>query len=191
MPEHNTLTGADLHEPKGVATANLGQIYIADGAGSGTWLDNGWNTHGLMHITGNSTAEVTPTAVDPTLATDSDYTKVITGWAAGHVEGITFNTDELVVPVAGEYELQGWANIQLPTTSQKVALKFAINDSTPYSTQKLIGTVAGANDIVNLAGSSIVTLSATNTISLYIATDKAGDPTILEAGVLLKLLDPS
>lgn len=37
MPEHNTLTGADLHEPKGVAAATIDQVYIADGAGSGTW----------------------------------------------------------------------------------------------------------------------------------------------------------
>ena len=191
MPEHNTLTGADLHEPKGVATATAGQIYIADGAGSGTWLNNGWNTHGLMHIIGNSTAEVTPTAVDPTLATDSDYTKVITGWTTGHVEGITFNTDELVVPVAGEYEIHGWANISIPANNQKVALKYAINDATPYSSQRLIGTSAAAGDVINVSGASIVTLSASNTISLYIATDKVGDPTILEAGILVKLLDPS
>lgn len=37
MPAHSTLTGADLHEPKGVATATSGQAYIADGAGSGAW----------------------------------------------------------------------------------------------------------------------------------------------------------
>ena len=35
--QHATLTGADLHEPKGVAEANEGSVYIADGSGSGTW----------------------------------------------------------------------------------------------------------------------------------------------------------
>lgn len=34
---HATLTGADLHEPKGVATAASGTVYISDGAGSGSW----------------------------------------------------------------------------------------------------------------------------------------------------------
>jgi hypothetical protein len=34
---HKDLTGADLHEPKGVSTASTGQVYIADGAGSGDW----------------------------------------------------------------------------------------------------------------------------------------------------------
>lgn len=38
MARHSTLTGADLHEPKGVASATAGQVYVADGAGSGDWV---------------------------------------------------------------------------------------------------------------------------------------------------------
>ena len=34
---HSTLTGAELHEPKGVDTAALGTVYVANGAGSGSW----------------------------------------------------------------------------------------------------------------------------------------------------------
>lgn len=34
---HSTLTGADLHEPKGAASAASGTVYIANGSGSGTW----------------------------------------------------------------------------------------------------------------------------------------------------------
>lgn len=37
MAAHSTLTGADLHEPKGVASANSGEVYVANGAGSGAW----------------------------------------------------------------------------------------------------------------------------------------------------------
>lgn len=37
MALHNTLTGSELHEPKGADTAPTGQIYVSDGAGSGTW----------------------------------------------------------------------------------------------------------------------------------------------------------
>lgn len=37
MAEHSTLTGASLHEPKGAATASSGQVYVADGAGSGSF----------------------------------------------------------------------------------------------------------------------------------------------------------
>jgi len=35
--EHNTLTGAALHEPKGIGAASSGTVYVADGLGSGAW----------------------------------------------------------------------------------------------------------------------------------------------------------
>ncbi len=34
---HKDLTGVHLHEPKGVAAATAGKVYISDGAGSGVW----------------------------------------------------------------------------------------------------------------------------------------------------------
>jgi hypothetical protein len=37
MAEHSTLTGSDLHEPKGVAAASANTVYVANGSGSGTW----------------------------------------------------------------------------------------------------------------------------------------------------------
>lgn len=37
MPAHNTLTGADLHESKGVASASANTVAVADGAGSTNW----------------------------------------------------------------------------------------------------------------------------------------------------------
>lgn len=35
--QHSALTGASLHEPKGAASASANTVYVADGAGSGTW----------------------------------------------------------------------------------------------------------------------------------------------------------
>lgn len=37
MSEHRDLTGASLHEPKGVAAAAAGTYYKANGSGSGVW----------------------------------------------------------------------------------------------------------------------------------------------------------
>jgi hypothetical protein len=37
---HSTLTDPYLHEPKGIATAGTGQVYVANGTGSGTWVEN-------------------------------------------------------------------------------------------------------------------------------------------------------
>lgn len=39
MTKHSLLSGDDLHEPKGVANATANQVYVSDGAGSGTWTN--------------------------------------------------------------------------------------------------------------------------------------------------------
>lgn len=41
MTEHVALTEPHLHEPKGVSSATVGQLYVADGAGSGSWTTVG------------------------------------------------------------------------------------------------------------------------------------------------------
>jgi hypothetical protein len=34
---HASLTGADLHEPKGIGSASINTAYFSNGAGTGTW----------------------------------------------------------------------------------------------------------------------------------------------------------
>jgi len=36
---HSSLTDPYLHEPKGISSAGTGQVYVADGAGSGDWVE--------------------------------------------------------------------------------------------------------------------------------------------------------
>lgn len=190
MPDHKDLTGVELHEPKGIDTALEHTVYEADGAGSGNWVYAVGAVHGEMIIESNVTPEVVPTAVDGTLNTDSDYTKMITGWTAGHVHNMSFSSDELVVTIDGSYEIHAWFNILLPSNNQKVAVKYSINDTAPYSVRKLITNSSSAGDIISFAGSSFVlNLVAGDTISVYIATDLAGDPTVQEGGVMVKLID--
>lgn len=41
MVAHSSLTGADLHEPKGADTASIDTVYVSNGAGSGAWVKLG------------------------------------------------------------------------------------------------------------------------------------------------------
>lgn len=38
MTLHASLTGADLHEPKGADAASVDTVYVSNGAGSGSWV---------------------------------------------------------------------------------------------------------------------------------------------------------
>lgn len=59
---HSSLTGASLHEPKGVASANAYEVYVADGAASGNWEIltpyGGWRYSDI----GTGTTFTTPTS---------------------------------------------------------------------------------------------------------------------------------
>jgi len=35
--EHSSLGAGEIHEPKGISTATVDEVYVADGAGSGAW----------------------------------------------------------------------------------------------------------------------------------------------------------
>lgn len=56
---HSTLTGSELHEPKGVATAALGTVYVANGAGSGNWQSI--STSSFTGMVADFAAPVAPT----------------------------------------------------------------------------------------------------------------------------------
>lgn len=63
MAEHNTMTGASVHEPKGVdAVSETNHVYLSDGAGSGSWGHA--NPHGGIFYSdiGTGTTLTTPTA---------------------------------------------------------------------------------------------------------------------------------
>lgn len=56
---HSTLTDPYLHEPKGVAAASSGTVYVANGAGSGSWrfVPNGY----CQYTDAGGTTFTTPT----------------------------------------------------------------------------------------------------------------------------------
>lgn len=192
MPvEHKNITDPDIHEVKGAGTASAGQVLVGVGDGTAEFRDSFFTTHGEMYISSYSTAITLTAASDATLNTDSDYVKVTgTGmWNEGHVDGVTFSTDELVVPQSGDYELAFWTSVEVAEAGAFVGIKYAVNDSTPYSVRKVITSSKDLGETSNISSVGFITnLSANDTVSLYVASDTAGDVTFKEAGLIIKLL---
>lgn len=102
MTAHASLTGADLHEPKGVAAASSGEVYIADGAGSGAWtaLNNANKVYVTKTITDISTAK--SSWVVPGIAgTITKIKSVINGAIATADCALTFEIGGVVITGAG------------------------------------------------------------------------------------------
>lgn len=70
--EHSNITDPNIHEPKGIASAGSGQIYIANGAGSGTWTSIPGASDKVV-IVKDSSDFPTPVSGVITLAEDTIY----------------------------------------------------------------------------------------------------------------------
>lgn len=65
--EHSELPDELLHEPKGASTAAAGTVYIADGAGSGSFTKLPTSS---LDITAANIVDITPSSIDETIALD-------------------------------------------------------------------------------------------------------------------------
>ncbi|NOQ73239.1 MAG: hypothetical protein GQ574_14625 [Crocinitomix sp.] len=97
MTEHVDLTDPELHEPKGVATAAVDNIYLADGVGSGSWVKHKAHIGGYVvfddvtpaySVTTGGTSDV---VINPTfIGTHAeDFTALITPNARIRYDGLT------------------------------------------------------------------------------------------------------
>ena len=65
--EHSELPDELLHEPKGASTAAAGTVYIADGAGKGSFTKLPTSS---LDITAANIVDITPSSIDETVALD-------------------------------------------------------------------------------------------------------------------------
>lgn len=116
--QHNTLTDPNLHEPKGVSTASVDAVYVATGAGTGSWKQRFRKLTATLSpalVAPNTTAEQTFTVSGVALATDECISVVkptaqaglgIVGWrvTADNTVAITFsnNTGVNITPTAAQ-----------------------------------------------------------------------------------------
>ena len=78
---HSSLTDPYLHEPKGVAAASVGKVYVANGSGSGTWQDHRRSVF-TVHFTIISSAQNIYVPI-PFAGTVSRVTSVLAGAISG------------------------------------------------------------------------------------------------------------
>lgn len=146
MAEHSTLTGSNLHEPKGIASATAGQVYVADGAASGDMrvinevlnvkIDDiaGTTTH-YVAIPNGGTITSVYSIVDGTVDVETDVTVtnigtgavgtlvVATAGAAGDVDNIASLSNTTVAAGGSISVVSDGAS----TTSASMVISIAIS----------------------------------------------------------------
>lgn len=144
--EHSTLTGSDLHEPKGTAAANTGEVYIANGSGSGTWTAHHNRCVLTTRIDDISTAS-SAWVVTPVAGTISKIYSVISG-------AITSGAAVLTAEIAGVAVTDGVLTVAVSGSAAGI-----VDSATPSAANTV--TAGSAIEIVTDGGS-------TNTVSAVI-----------------------
>jgi hypothetical protein len=108
--EHSSLTGSALHEPKGVAAANSGETYVANGSGSGTWQ------HIHRHL-GAATSFSSSSPYAYSLDTDTTEKFLSPSINSSHVTGFTVvTTPNLRFRYDDATSLTGLINVTMSST---------------------------------------------------------------------------
>lgn len=117
---HASLTDPNLHEPKGVAAANSGEFYVADGAGSGSWKKRVFKL----------TATVTASAVSANTTSEQTFTVAGVLVASDVVIGVSKPTHQAGLGIVG------WR----VTADNTVAITFMNNTASPITPTSLTYT---------------------------------------------------
>lgn len=165
---HNTLTDPYLHEPKGISTALHGQIYVADGAGSGTWVENSRIVGGYLTFSTGSpyahAATTSDTVLNPsfTLSTNNGFTGLSSPNARIRYDG----SETIAAAIDSCFSIQ-----QSSGTSRQVQLCFYKNGSELVGSRMISTAASGEWAVICV---KFDTLLATNDyIEVFIKVDSA------------------
>lgn len=165
---HSTLTDPYLHEPKGVAAASAGEVYIANGAGSGNWTQNHRHVGGhLTFSTGSPYAHsttTTDTVLNPTftLVDNNGFSGLASPNARIQYDG----AEDISAALTGTFSIQ-----QASGTNRQVELVFYKSGVALAGSRVIATAVSGEWHQISVAFNT--TLSTNDYIEVFTKSDSA------------------
>ena len=172
--QHAAQTGADLHEPKGVAAANENEILIADGLGSAAWD----NPTAYAEITLDLGSTLTRSFVGATA-----YTDLILDYNTEHAVLFSYNdtTKELVYTGARDIIIQILMTMSIARTdvSGTPELTMAVFENVGAGfveiTSSRVARSFPSTDVGSMTMSSLHTITNGDILKLQVKTDSSID----------------
>ena len=206
MPtQHNTITGSDLHEPKGIAsaaaekvyiangsgsgtfgfidpkgasTAAAGKVYSADGSGSGTFEYPVGKLFAELHITGASTSQ--------TLASGSAFAQLAPGstWTQGEVKNLATVTGAsagaITISVTGVYLCSFWASFDGAAIAAGTKYNFKFSKDGSEETRKTtVQKMTASAERIYVNFSNIIDFSSTAALTVEVGGDGTSSGTAI------------
>lgn len=166
--QHNIITDPDIHEPKGVATATSGKVYISNGSGSGAWELPPGKAHADIYISGGTTTHTLAAASAFTLLNPSEE------WTAGVTDILTSTpaSGYITLNQTGAYYIDFWIDFTTTAIASGAVYKFkyAINGTVGPRLSAVSKPTNGV-DKLTLASSGLVTATAGQTLAIHVGGD--------------------
>ena len=172
--QHAAQTGADLHEPKGVAAANENDTYVADGAGSGSWV----NHIAFAEIKLDLGGTLTRSFVGATA-----YTDFILDYEAEHIDLFTYNdtTKELIYTGSEDMVFSYSFTMSIARTDtggspeMTVAMFEDVGAGFVEITSSRVARAFTGNDVGSMAMGGLHTLQTGDKLKMRVKTDAGID----------------
>ena len=189
--QHSALTDPNIHEPKGVSSASSGQVYVANGSGSGSWTYTSGHAYGELFIDAGVTSQTLPASsatakLNPTGEWTTNGNKNITLSAANGT---------ITVQQAGEYQLTFYISFTTASIASGATYNFhyAVN-GTPSTRKITVSKNTSGADKLSVSATGFASLSASDVVSIYVGGDGTSSGTAItptDAGLSVLLVDPA
>lgn len=172
MAEHDSITDPDIHEPKGASTAPAGAVYIADGAGSGSWGTVGsafQHDYGMLYSVDSDAISISGIGTTA---------KKLEAFAhAGPFSGMTLDptNNQITVGDTGAYYINFSATIKTTAVGDAGQYEFYIRVNDVQTVLGVERQMSGSSDTGSLAVSGILNVPAAGVISIWVESDEAGN----------------
>ncbi len=181
--QHSSLSLTELHEPKGISAASDGDVYVADGAGSGDW--QAAIAYGNIYSSSSDSV---------TISTIGTTAKKFEGFAQdGEASGMTIDasSDTITVVTSGVYKVDFKTSFATVANADSGLYEFVLRVDGVATHVESSRNLSGTDDTGSLSMSGLVSLSAGEDVTIYVASDNgsdADDISVVSSSLTLRLL---
>lgn len=166
--EHKNIADAQRHEPKGASTATPGQVYVADGAGSGSWTDIG-NKYGGIYSIDTDAATSTNIGTTPILFEGFSHN--------GESEGVTpdYTNDNITIDYAGVYSVLFTVSFSTNSAADAGLYEFRIRKNGGETIIGAFRQMSGTADTDSVTAFGLLDLAVNDVLTVYVESDNGSN----------------
>jgi len=168
--EHSSIPNSDLHEPKGVSGATSGDVYIADGAGSGAWGPPN-SADGFKY--GSIYSDHSDAVVVSSIGTTAKKMEAFSSDAPSNGVSPDSTNHKLTVDTAGDYGILFSMAFATSGSGSAGTFQFHIRINDVETAIGVHREMSGTGDTGSGAAHGILTLAVNDVITVWVESDEA------------------